>query len=120
MDAFEGLADPVRRTLLLQLSNGPTRVVDLAQGHLISRPAISRHLRGLTQAGLVIAHAHGRERHYQLDHAGIEAVRDWLDQLYQPTGSITNQAMDALATEVRRTVRDQPTTTHTHPEEETA
>ena len=56
MDAFAALADPVRRDLLVAAGRGrPARVVDLAGGHPISRPAISRHLRLLDEAGLVTA-----------------------------------------------------------------
>ena len=53
MDPFAALADPVRRQLLDRLARGPARVVDLAADHAISRPAISRHLRVLGEAGLV-------------------------------------------------------------------
>ena len=49
---------------------GPARVVDLAAEHPISRPAISKHLRLLTEAGLATAEDHGRERHYRLDRSG--------------------------------------------------
>uniref|UniRef100_UPI0011BAA62E metalloregulator ArsR/SmtB family transcription factor n=1 Tax=Escherichia coli TaxID=562 RepID=UPI0011BAA62E len=59
MDPYAALADPVRRALLRQLAAGPARVVDLAAAHPISRPAISRHLRLLGEAGLVAADSHG-------------------------------------------------------------
>ena len=51
MDVFAALADPVRRSLLGRLAGGPARVVDLAAGLPISRPAVSRHLRLLPEAG---------------------------------------------------------------------
>ncbi|MFC8620969.1 ArsR family transcriptional regulator [Streptomyces anulatus] len=51
MDPFIALADPVRRDLLRTLASGPARVVDLAARHPISRPAVSEHLRLLTEAG---------------------------------------------------------------------
>jgi DNA-binding transcriptional ArsR family regulator len=106
MDVFEALADPVRRDLLRQLVAGPTRVVDLAAAHPISRPAISRHLRVLGDAGLVHATDHGRERHYALDATPLVGVRDLLDALGPRRPSITGQHLDALDTEVRRTTRD--------------
>lgn len=74
MDVFTALADPVRRDLLVQLAAGPVRVADLAAARPISRPAVSRHLRVLTQAGLVEAEEHGRERHYLLRRVGLEPV----------------------------------------------
>ena len=75
MDVFDAMADPVRRDLLRVLAVGPTRVVDLAAGRAISRPAVSKHLRVLTDAGLVVADDLGRERHYRLRPKGVE--RQW-------------------------------------------
>ena len=46
MDVFAALADPVRRSLLEEMAAGPARVVDLAAGRPISRPAVSKHLQG--------------------------------------------------------------------------
>ncbi|MGY3553946.1 ArsR/SmtB family transcription factor [Williamsia sp. R60] len=131
MSVFEALADPVRRSILLTLVGGPTRVVDLcsslSDAHPISRPAVSRHLRVLTEAGLVVAEDRGRERHYRLDARPINEVRQFIAEL-TPTGTIepatttgerrlpvTESALDALDTEVRRTVKQrrssrQPTT----------
>ena len=81
MDAFAALADPVRRDLLDRLARGPARVVDLAADHEISRPAISRHLRVLGEAGLVTAEERGRERHYRLERSGLAPVdRAWLSR----------------------------------------
>ena len=132
MSVFEAIADPVRRSILLTLVDGPTRVVDLcsnlSDAHPISRPAVSRHLRVLTDAGLVVAEDRGRERHYRLDARPIDEVRRFIDEL-TPKGTIEpatttderrlpvpESALDALDTEVRRTIKQrrrssrQPTT----------
>ena len=74
MDVFAALADPVRRSLLDELAAGPARVVDLAAGRPISRPAVSKHLKVLADAGLVTATDRGRERHYALTVAGLTPV----------------------------------------------
>ncbi|OUC81074.1 ArsR/SmtB family transcription factor [Gordonia lacunae] len=117
MDEFEAIADPVRRALIERLARGPARVVDLAADHAISRPAISRHLRVLGEAGLTTAVDHGRERHHELTPGALSAVRGWLDALDSP---VVDQAaasadvrprfdsrhLDALDLEVRRTVRE--------------
>ena len=109
MDAFAALADPVRRDLLRALAAGPVRVVDLAAGRSISRPAISKHLRLLTQAGLASVEERGRERHYRLTPSGLEPVQgllgDLLGELRVPV-RVPESAFDALDLEVRRTVRD--------------
>ena len=83
---------------------------DLAELHPISRPAVSKHLRLLSEAGLVTAEDRGRERHYALVPAALAPVRDRLERLAAPSsGPVTAQALDALDTEVRRTVRDRRT-----------
>lgn len=105
MDPFAAIADPVRRDLLVRLARGPERVVDLAAGHAISRPAISRHLRVLAEAGLVLADDRGRERHYRLDPAGLEVLTDWLATL-EPQVRFAESALDGLDLEVRRTTRE--------------
>jgi DNA-binding transcriptional ArsR family regulator len=105
MDVFAALADPVRRDLLLRLAAGPARVVDMASAHPISRPAISKHLRALGSAGLVVADDVGRERHYRLDRAGLAPVSALLAEL-APSPPFSEQAFDGLELEVRRTGRD--------------
>lgn len=106
MDVFHALADPLRRDLLLALRSGSARVVDLAAQHPVSRPAISRHLRQLTEAGLADVTDVGRERHYRLRPAGLTDVQDLLDSLRQVAAPLTAHHLDALDTEVRRTSRE--------------
>lgn len=107
MDAFEALADPVRRDLLVRLARGAARVVDLAGDHDISRPAISRHLRVLADAGLVSAEDRGRERHYRLEPDGLLPVADLLEALHPtPAPPVSERMFDGLDLEVRRTGRE--------------
>lgn len=106
---FPALADPVRRGLLEQLArSGSARVVDLTEGRGISRPAVSRHLRVLGEAGLVSATDHGRERHYELVAEPLQQVVAWVGALSAATGQppVGEHRLDALDLEVRRTVRD--------------
>ena len=113
MDVFAALADPVRRSLLRSMAAGPARVVDLAAAHPISRPAVSKHLRLLVEAGMAEATDRGRERHYALKAAGLGPVRDLVSELTGPSSlaPLTGQALDALDTEVRRTTRERRTPT---------
>jgi DNA-binding transcriptional ArsR family regulator len=108
MDVFAALGDPVRRDLVHRLSRGPARVVDLAADHEISRPAISRHLRVLGEAGLVAADDRGRERHYRLERGGLAPVAAWLAGL-DPTPRFDESTLDGLDLEVRRTVHERST-----------
>ena len=121
MDAFEALADPVRRGIVLRLAGGPQRVADLAAEHPVSRPAVSRHLRVLGEAGLVTGEDRGRERHYRLEPEGLRPVADLLIALGSPVPPITERAFDALDLEVRRAGRDRRTTPpHPTSQEDTA
>jgi DNA-binding transcriptional ArsR family regulator len=106
VDVFAALADPVRRDLLDAVASRPVRVVDLAARQSISRPAISRHLRVLTEAGLLEVEQHGRERHYALRAEPLRRVREYIDRLDATGTRLTTEALDALDTEVRRTSRD--------------
>lgn len=106
MEAFAALADPVRRGILRELATGPRRVVDLSARRQISRPAVSRHLRLLLEAGLVEAVPRGRERHYRLAAAGLDPVRSFVDGLTGPQPRFAESDLDALTLEVRRTVRE--------------
>jgi DNA-binding transcriptional ArsR family regulator len=110
MDPFAALGDPVRRSLLRALAAGPRRVVDLAGGLPISRPAVSKHLRLLVEAGLAVAEDHGRERHYALRPDGLAPLTTYVEGLLLPA-PLTANALDALDTEVRRTSRERRRTT---------
>lgn len=108
MDVFDALADPVRRSLLGELAAGSCRVVDLAAARPISRPAVSKHLRLLLEAGAVRVTDHGRERLYALEPVGLAPVQAYVDGLLASALSlpITPSSLDALETEVRRTTRE--------------
>lgn len=110
MDPFAALADPVRRDLVVRLARGAARVVDLTAEHDISRPAISRHLRVLAEAGLVSAEDRGRERHYRLEPDGLRPVADLLATLdRRPVPPVSDRMFDGLDLEVRRTGRERRT-----------
>jgi DNA-binding transcriptional ArsR family regulator len=82
VDPFEALGDPTRRELLAQLARGDRSVAELAADMPISRPAVSRHLRVLKDAGLVDEVPRGTRRIYHLQERGIEAVRAYLEQVW--------------------------------------
>ncbi len=106
MDVFDALADPVRRNLLVRVAGEPRSVTDLASAHAISRPAISRHLRILREAGLVQVTSVGRRRLHELDRDALAPMRQFLDDLEAPTPPVAEHRLDALDLEVRRTVRE--------------
>ena len=81
-DGLAALGDPTRRAIFELLAEGPTPVGELAALLPVSRPAVSQHLRVLTEAGLVRVRAVGTRRLYHLDPAGLAAVRDYLDRFW--------------------------------------
>lgn len=81
-DPFDALGDANRRAIVEQLAGGDRSVTQLARALPISRPAVSRHLRLLREAGLVTARADGARRLYRLHDEGIAAVRDYLASVW--------------------------------------
>ncbi len=102
MDTFEAIADPVRRHILELLWQHPRPAGEIAAQFGISRPAISRHLRLLREAGLVAVTESGRERVYRIEPAALAIVERWLRQFREPWTS----RLDALETEAHRTRRE--------------
>jgi DNA-binding transcriptional ArsR family regulator len=81
-DPFEALGDPNRRNILRLLSEGGKPVRDIAAALPISRPAVSRHLRLLKEAGLVAEQVQGTSRIYHLRAEGLDAVQAYLERVW--------------------------------------
>jgi len=81
-DPFDALGDPHRRAIVELLAGGDRSVQELADALPISRPAVSRHLRLLKDAGLVADRAEGTRRLYRLHGEGIDAVRGYLEHVW--------------------------------------
>jgi DNA-binding transcriptional ArsR family regulator len=81
-DPFEALGDPNRRAILALLRGGGRSVGQLADELPISRPAVSRHLRLLREAGLVVEEPRGTRRIYRLHEQGLDAVQAYLEQVW--------------------------------------
>lgn len=95
-EALTALGDPTRRAIFERLAAGPRPVGELARGLPVSRPAVSQHLRVLKDAGLVIDRQVGTRRIYEVDPAGVGAVRAYFDEFW-------NQALAAFKAAAERT-----------------
>ena len=104
----QALADPIRREILVMLHEAPLTAGAIADAFHVSRPATSRHLRVLREAGLVRDTVSGREREYALDLAALAPLEAFLARLHAP--SIWSQRLDALGTEVHRVRRNRQKT----------
>lgn len=95
MDALEALADPTRRRVVELLSAHELTAGEIAAQFEHSRPAVSRHLRLLREAGVVDVRSEGTRRVYVLRRDPLADAEQWL-----------HQRLDALDTELRRGRRD--------------
>lgn len=81
-DPFEALGDATRREILRLLSESDLAVHEIAAALPISRPAVSRHLRLLKDAGMVAEHAQGTRRIYHLEEEGLRGVQSYLEGVW--------------------------------------
>jgi DNA-binding transcriptional ArsR family regulator len=82
---WAALGDPTRRAIFERLVEGPRAVGELAGELPVTRPAVSQHLKVLKAAGLVVDRPAGRQRIYQVDRDGLEALRAELDRFWTRT-----------------------------------
>jgi DNA-binding transcriptional ArsR family regulator len=75
---FAALADPTRRAILARLALGETTVMELAKPFAMSQPAISRHLKVLADADLIVRRVDGTRRPCRLNPAAIAGIDEWL------------------------------------------
>ena len=95
MNAFDALGNPVRRQILVELRRAPMPVGALAEKFSISRPAVSRHLRVLQDAGLVNPSERGAQNIYSIRVQGFRSVREFIDSFW-------NEALSQLEQLARR------------------
>jgi DNA-binding transcriptional ArsR family regulator len=81
-EVFDALGEPVRRRILELLGDGPTPVGKLADRLPVGRPAVSKHLRVLTGAGLVTRRSAGTRNLYALAPGGLAVAQQWLVQTW--------------------------------------
>jgi DNA-binding transcriptional ArsR family regulator len=85
LDAWTALGDRTRRAIFEQLVTRPSAVGELAGRLPVSRPAVSQHLKVLKDAGLVVDRPAGNRRIYQVNPAGLAALRADLDRFWSST-----------------------------------
>jgi DNA-binding transcriptional ArsR family regulator len=93
-DPFDALGDPNRRAIVELLAPGGRAVREIADAMPISRPAVSRHLRLLQEAGLVVGEQRGTRRIYRLHDEGVAAVRAYLEHVWGDTARRFKLAAD--------------------------
>jgi DNA-binding transcriptional ArsR family regulator len=81
--AFSAMADPTRRGILARLALGEATVMELAEPFAMTQPAISRHVKVLEGAGLIVRRVDGTKRPCRLAPSAISEIDQWLDMLRQ-------------------------------------
>jgi DNA-binding transcriptional ArsR family regulator len=102
VDALGALGDPTRRAIFELLTIRPSAVGELAERLPVSRPAVSQHLKVLKEAGLVIDDAVGTRRRYRVNPAGVAALRDYLDRMWDTALSAFAAAVEEVEEEDER------------------
>lgn len=88
------LADPTRRAIFERLAEAPQAVGELAQELPVSRPAVSQHLKVLSDAGLVRHRRAGKQRVYHVNHEGLAILRAELDRFWTLTLSAYKEVVE--------------------------
>lgn len=91
-DVFQAIADPTRRAIIGVLSQQPLNLNAVADQFSVSRPAISKHIKILTECGLVSIKQQGRERYCHAELKKLKEVAEWTEK-YQ---KFWNEKLDAL------------------------
>ena len=95
--SFAALADPTRRAILARLALGEATVNELVEPFEMTQPAISRHLKVLEGAGLIIRRVDGTKRPCRLAPSAMTEIDQWLGMLRQALAANYNRLDDVLA-----------------------
>jgi DNA-binding transcriptional ArsR family regulator len=82
-DVFQAIADPTRREIIGLLANNTLTLNGVAENFDVSRPAISKHIKILSECGLVVIKQQGRERYCNVNFNKLKEVSDWVTQYHQ-------------------------------------
>lgn len=91
-DVFQAIADPNRRAIINLLASERLTINQIADNFDVSRPAISKHIKILTECGLVVIKPQGRERYCEARLRNLRQVSEWIEQYKK----FWNSKLDAL------------------------
>src|SRR6201991_4563417 len=91
-DVFQAIADPTRREIIGLLANQQLNLNSIADNFDISRPAVSKHIKILTQCGLITIKQDGRDRYCKANFGKLNEVSTWVEQYRK----FWNSKLDAL------------------------
>jgi DNA-binding transcriptional ArsR family regulator len=91
-DVFQAIADPTRREIISMIAHESLNLNSIADKFHISRPAVSKHIKILTECGLIVINQKGRERHCEAKLQKLNEVSHWVEQYRK----FWTQKLDAL------------------------
>ena len=91
-DVFQAIADPTRREIISMIASQSLNLNAVAEKFDISRPAISKNIKILTECGLIVINKKGRERHCEANFKKLNEVSEWVEQYRK----FWTQKLDAL------------------------
>jgi DNA-binding transcriptional ArsR family regulator len=101
-DAFNAVAEPRRRQILVLLTQGEKPVNDVVAALGMTQPQVSKHLRVLREVGLVTVRGAGQQRLYKLDAQRLEAIYDWV-RTFEP---FWDQQLDRIKERAEKLARE--------------
>lgn len=101
-DVFQAIADPIRREIIGLLANQQLNLNSIADNFDISRPAVSKHIKILTQCGLITIKQDGRDRYCKANFGKLNEVASWVEQYRK----FWNQKLDALGDFLDKEAKD--------------
>src|SRR6187401_3108582 len=99
-DVFQAIADPTRREIINMLAYKSLNLNSVAENFNVSRPAISKHIKILTECGLVTINQQGRERYCEAKLDKLNEVSDWVEQ-YRKFWNAKLDALENYLTEIQ-------------------
>lgn len=103
---FSALADPTRRQILARLASGQLSVTQLAEPFKMTQPAVSKHLKVLERAGLIVRAREAQWRPAKLQPRPLQEISDWVEQ-YR---TIWEDSLDSLGDYLKAMPMEKPAT----------
>jgi DNA-binding transcriptional ArsR family regulator len=105
-DAFNAIAEPQRRQILVLLRTGERPVTELAQALGMAQPRASKHLRVLREVGLVRVRGAGKQRLYGLDARGLRPIYEWVGG-FEQFWNESFERLDEYVRELKQTAQEE-------------
>ena len=107
-DVFQAIADPTRRAIINKIAHQSLNLNSVAEDFDVSRPAISKHIKILTECGLIIIKQRGRERYCEAQLYKLHEVSDWIEQYRIFWNKKLGALEDFLASDASKSIKRQP------------